>query len=403
MVTITRVAHALTGFTALFIILISFSGCAITYNIKKDALPAPTDSAMVQQWPLAVGLYIPPSVKSKVISKDLWRVPAGKDAALTFRWALSQMFNQVFDLETLPSNDAIPSGLAGVIELTDISYTDKLPRSLRYEITLYSNGGEKIDVWTLTTTGLNWDPLETSLSAAIHSVGSEVTYCIRDITALFMVEFARSSCVRAWLENNGINTIDSGPVFRDEDIPLKSMPMVLLLTNIKTWLHTDSVRGMECIGHRLEKYVPPIKVLPVEDVRLEFFPWLEMSTAPKTEEEMLRWLAAPAVQEKARLMGWRYLVEFRGGTDWKMSGGILCTGGFGAGGCFGYSWGDKTSSFSSTIFDIWTAKAPHATGTHSGGVYIPALILPIPIIAATEDKACEELSRKIHAIITKLP
>jgi hypothetical protein len=37
---------------------------------------------------------------------------------------------------------------------------------------------------------------------------------------------------------------------------------------------------------------------------------------------------------------------------------------------------------------------------HSG-VYVPAFILPIPLMAATESKACEELSQRIHDRLTR--
>ncbi len=77
-------------------------------------------------------------------------------------------------------------------------------------------------------------------------------------------------------------------------------------------------------------------------------------------------------------------------------------GGYGGGGCLGLAWGDRMSSFGAVVLDMWGGDTLSDTSaTQRAGVYIPALILPIPIIAPTEEKACDELASKIHGIITQ--
>ena len=88
-------------------------------------------------------------------------------------------------------------------------------------------------------------------------------------------------------------------------------------------------------------------------------------------------------------MGARYLLEFHGGTKTAISGG---------GGCLGFAWGSRESSFGASLLDMWREDdAPFDAGaTQRSGGYVPAFILPIPIMASTETTACEGLSRRIH-------
>jgi hypothetical protein len=129
----------------------TLTGCAIiTYNVRKDVLPTTSTRAMVQQWPLTVGVFVPSSVKTQVFSKDLWRVPAGEATASTFQWAVQQMFTHTVDLDVLPSAGTVPSGLAGVIELSDIRCDYSMLREYQYEFVLYSRKGEVVGLWTIT-------------------------------------------------------------------------------------------------------------------------------------------------------------------------------------------------------------------------------------------------------------
>lgn len=403
-------SHTVIRSLGLFLVIPFFvAGCAITYHVRKDALPAPSTAAMVQQWPLTVGVVVPPAVKSRVFAKYAARVPAGEAAASTFHWALEQMFTEIVDLDGSPSAGTVPSGLAGVIELSDISFTFPdisdtylMPGALHYEIGLYSRQGESIARWSLTTPGLNWDLEESSLSSLIQSVGTTIAYGIRDVTAQFMVSFSRSPEVQSWLASEGVTTSGAGPVFGGQGTVTEHAPTALLLSNLNTWLYTDASRAMNCVGHRLGQSTPPVTVIPIDAVRLAFFPWLEMSTAPKTLEGLRNWLSEPAVRQKARAIGARYLVELHGGTRTEWSGGIACGGGYGGGGCLGLAWGDRMSAFSALVLDMWGGDAVSETSaTQRGDVFVPALILPIPIIAPTEGKACDELAAKIHGILTQ--
>ena len=390
-------------FVLLGLAVYASTGCTFTHPVKQEVLPQPTTAAMVQPWSLTVGLYIPPAVSSRVFAQQAWRVPAGESAASSFRWALERMFARIVVLDAPPSARAMPGGLAGIVELSDIAHEYAVPGSLRYEIGLYTGTGDRIDRWTITTPLPIWDIKESSLSSLMQTVGSELAYAIRDVSAQFMVHFADRPAVQGWLAGEGVSAAAVRPVFHGDGAAPPAAPRVLLVPNIRTWLHTDASRAMACVGRRLAQASPPFEVIPADRVRLEFFPWLEPSTAPKTVEAVRRWLADPAIQNKMRAIGARYLLEFHGETKTDIpGGGILCGAGYGGGGCLGFAWGSRESSFSASLLDIREGGTPlDASATQRGGVYVPAFLLPIPIMAQTETKACDELAQRIHAMFTR--
>jgi len=377
------------------------SGCAFTYAVKQEVLPQPSTAPMIQSWPLSVGLYIPPAVKSRVLGQQGWRVPVGEAAASNFQWTLERMFARVVVLDAPPAGQTLPGGLNGIVELSDIAYEFATFESLRYEIALDSGKGERVDRWPVTTSLPVWDVAESSLSTLMMNRGTELAYAMRDVSAQFMVHFADRPAVQAWLAGEGVAAVAVRPAFSGNGTPPPAVPRVLLVPNLGTWLYTDAARAMGCVGDRLAQARPPFEVIPADQVRLEFFPWLEPSTAPKSLEDLQRWAAEPAIRNKMHAIGARYLLEFHGGTKTDIpGGGILCGAGFGGGGCFGFAWGSRESAFSATLLDMWEDGTPlDARATQHSGVYVPAFGLPVPIMAATETAACEDLTRRIHDLL----
>lgn len=173
----------------------------------------------------------------------------------------------------------------------------------------------------------------------------------------------------------------------------------MVVPDLETWFYTDGGAAKSCIGERLAEYSPPLELLPIDRVRLEFFPWLEPAVAPKSRDEMRRWLDDDAVQAQLRALGVHYFLEFRGGTKMDTQGGMLCSYG-----CLGFIWGSRQSSFSVDLLDVRKNGAlTEETAVRRGRVIVPAFLLPVPLIAATKTAACEELAGKIHAAVARAP
>ncbi|HJS91800.1 MAG TPA: hypothetical protein VJ738_17665 [Steroidobacteraceae bacterium] len=372
------------------------SGCAVTHRIRPDILPRESTQAMVPQWPVMVGLYVAPSVKTMVLKRQWWRVRAGDTIASSFRWATRQIFAGVADVDSLLTAGDTSPRLAGTIALIRV-VAEGGPQSfgnLRYEMALYSRDGKEIDRWTLVTPVPLWDAPASS-PVAMRSVASDIGYAIRNETAQYMADFTSRTAVRLWLSAQGVNDPTVRPTLRT-DRAASASEAIVVVPDMNAWLYTDSAVAESCIGHRLAESSPPLEVIPIDRIRLEFFPWLEPAVAPKSREAMRQWLQGEGVQTQLRALGIRYFLEFRGGTKMDTQGGMLCSYG-----CLGFIWGHRQSSFSAYLLDVrrnetWTEE----TAVRRGRVIVPAFLLPVPLIAATKTAACEELADKIRAAVS---
>jgi hypothetical protein len=112
-------------------------------------------------------------------------------------------------------------------------------------------------------------------------------------------------------------------------------------------------------------------------------------------------LNRPALKRKIESTGIRYLVWVDGQTNTGDSSGTLtCTISPGGGGCFGFVTWERDSAYEASIWDMKTGKqvgmiSSDATGTS----YMPAVILPIPLIARVQASACSGLARQLESFL----
>ena len=111
----------------------------------------------------------------------------------------------------------------------------------------------------------------------------------------------------------------------------------------------------------------------------------------------------PGVAEKIREKGVRYIVWLDGDTD-KVAGGssMSCAAGPGGGGCFGFAWWQKDADYDASVWDL---KELESSGTVSADVsgtsFMPALVIPLPLIARTQARACKTLADQLHNFIVQ--
>jgi hypothetical protein len=138
--------------------------------------------------------------------------------------------------------------------------------------------------------------------------------------------------------------------------------------------------------------MPPL--YPLKEYRRDLFPWLERSTIPSSLKGWLDLARNRDVAGASREVGVRYwfLWNTRDRTE-LAKGGIICGGGFGAGGCFGLTWAERKTVYRGLLIDVYRARVvgfPAAEVT--GNTVIPAFILPIPLIAQTPSAACSQVA-----------
>jgi len=156
-----------------------------------------------------------------------------------------------------------------------------------------------------------------------------------------------------------------------------------------------------CIEKQLSRGQKPFDLRPQAEFVDYMFPWFEPRLAPATPDALPELLKQPGVAEKITASGVRYIVWVDGTTEVMDGGGSLsCTAGPTGAGCFGFTWWDKDSDYEASIWDLHNLES---AGTISADVegtsYMPAIVVPIPLIARTQSVACKGLARQIERFL----
>lgn len=158
-----------------------------------------------------------------------------------------------------------------------------------------------------------------------------------------------------------------------------------------------------CVEKSLGSGSQGISVVPHQRFVDALFPWFEPRTAPADTKGLPTLMKRPGVAAAVKDMGVRYIVWLDGDTERVAEGGSLsCAAGPGGGGCFGFAWWQNDADYEASVWDL---KGYESAGTISADVsgtsFLPALVVPIPLIARTQTKACKGLAQQLRAFIVQ--
>jgi len=158
---------------------------------------------------------------------------------------------------------------------------------------------------------------------------------------------------------------------------------------------------VRCVERALGRGANALSVIPNQQFIDNLFPWFEPRTAPADTKGLVALMEKPGVTETIGLMGVRYIIWLDGGTERVTQGGSLsCAAGPGGGGCFGFAWWSDDADYEASIWDLDDSEAAGTvTADYSGTSFLPALIVPIPLIARTQSKACSGLAKQLKSFI----
>jgi hypothetical protein len=158
---------------------------------------------------------------------------------------------------------------------------------------------------------------------------------------------------------------------------------------------------ISCIEDSLARGKQGLNVIPHRRFVDSLFPWFEPRTAPAETDGLPKLMERPGVKDRIREQGVRYIVWLDGDTDKVAGGGSLsCAAGPGGGGCFGFAWWQKDADYTASIWDLEELESAGTVSADvSGTSFLPALVVPIPLIARTQAAACKGLARQLRIFI----
>jgi len=154
---------------------------------------------------------------------------------------------------------------------------------------------------------------------------------------------------------------------------------------------------IECVGDHIQRADRSITVMSELEFMNELYPWFEPRTAPLRPADISRMMDIGPVKDKLAELNTEYMVWIDGETvRTGGSGSMTCGIGPGGAGCFGFgTWGND-ANYEATIWDFTDLEEVGRMSTQaSGQSYMPAVIVPIPIIAPVKGTACDGLGDQL--------
>jgi hypothetical protein len=160
---------------------------------------------------------------------------------------------------------------------------------------------------------------------------------------------------------------------------------------------------ISCVEKALGSGSNGVSVVPNQSFVDALFPWFEPRTAPADTKGLPALMNRPGVGAAIKEMGVRYIIWLDGDTERVAEGGSLsCAVGPGGGGCFGFAWWQNDADYEASVWDLDANEyAGTVSADVSGTSFLPALVVPIPLIARTQTKACKGLATSLRAFIVQ--
>lgn len=155
---------------------------------------------------------------------------------------------------------------------------------------------------------------------------------------------------------------------------------------------------VRCVGRGVQ--ATGASVIPEIDFMNSFYPWFEPRTAPMSLKRFQALMQMPPVAARMRESGLRYIVWVDGRTETvDKAGSVSCAVGPGGAGCIGFGTWDDKSHYEASVWDLQQAQSIATISTESEGTsYMPAVIVPVPLIARVQAAACDGLSAQLQKL-----
>lgn len=189
--------------------------------------------------------------------------------------------------------------------------------------------------------------------------------------------------------------------FRQGETGISGEETVVVLGRRQASDYETRSEFVECVGEKMARGEDALNIVPEQEFIDAMFPWFEPRTAPLRTQDLAKLMAEPAVSETMDKFGVRYIVWVDGFTETSgRSGSISCTVGPGGAGCFGFGTWEDDSNFDARVWDVGSFENVGTINTDaSGQSYVPALVIPIPLIARVEANACSRLADQLKGFV----
>ena len=218
-----------------------------------------------------------------------------------------------------------------------------------------------------------------------------------------MILFSKNKAVMSYVLTCFLASCTSTTVdeFRQGETGIESDESIVILGRRQASDFETKSDFVECVGKGMSQGENAISVVPEREFIDAMFPWFEPRTAPLRATDLEQLLAEDVVAQKMNEFGIRYMVWVEGFTETTgRTGSISCTVGPGGGGCFGFGTWEDDANFDARVWDVNSLRNVGTINADATGQsYLPALVVPIPLIARVETNACNRLAAQLKDFV----
>ncbi|GAA6153432.1 hypothetical protein [Pseudoteredinibacter isoporae] len=162
---------------------------------------------------------------------------------------------------------------------------------------------------------------------------------------------------------------------------------------------------ISCVAKTISSNSSGVSVIPEKQFVDELYPWFEPRMAPMQPKRLAALIKEPKLKQKIDEFNLRYLVWIDGNTQTTNSAGSVgCAIGPGGGGCFGFGSWDEKSDYEASVWDYQKQSLVAKVSADAKGTsYMPALVVPIPLLARVQSNACKGLGSQLRDIFVSDP
>lgn len=158
---------------------------------------------------------------------------------------------------------------------------------------------------------------------------------------------------------------------------------------------------IDCVGKTLHNPKSGVTVIPERQFVDAMYPWFEPRTAPMHIKSLDKLMDIPDVRDRMEKYGVKYIVWIDGSTETTSSAGSIgCSIGTAGAGCFGFGTWDKESDYEASVWDFRDQELSGKISADAQGTsYMPAIVVPIPLIARVQNNACKGMAAQLQEFL----
>ncbi|WP_444891336.1 hypothetical protein [Microbulbifer sp. DLAB2-AA] len=189
--------------------------------------------------------------------------------------------------------------------------------------------------------------------------------------------------------------------YRRSDGELAAGDSVVILGRRHSSDYETEPNLIDCVGRELHNPEMGVNIIPEKEFIDLMYPWFEPRTAPMHVRSLDRLMENKEVRERMESYGVKYIVWIDGSTETTASAGsISCTISTGGAGCFGFGTWDKESDYEASVWDFRDRELSGKLSADAKGTsYMPAIVIPIPLIARVQNNACKGMAVQLQQFL----